>query len=281
MPPQDVAPAPGGGPCHDIRRARATSGDCRKQRAGTRSATLLRAVPPGRRHVLKGIRLGPTSLKHSARQFADAWASVRRSRALERAIRTLRHAVRAGRVSPDVCQELRVAWGNPGWTADAEFLAAVASRAPGHGPVLECGSGLTTLILGVIADEHGSNVWTLEQDHRWSRYMDGVLRRFAIRSVALWHAPLVGRGDFVWFDLGARRLPPQLARVVCDGPAVLGDALPEPIHTSWRVGVVPERQRIGIRSAEILLADGDERRCPGLRRRWEALGVATRVVRTA
>ncbi|HEY6224671.1 MAG TPA: hypothetical protein VIW26_12870, partial [Gemmatimonadales bacterium] len=169
--------------------------------------------------MLKGIRLGPTSLKHSARQFADAWASVRRSRALERAIRTLRHAVRAGRVSPDVCQELRVAWGNPGWTADAEFLAAVASRAPGHGPVLECGSGLTTLILGVIADEHGSNVWTLEQDHRWSRYMDGVLRRFAIRSVALWHAPLVGRGDFVWFDLGPRVT--QHRRPVADDPSEL------------------------------------------------------------
>lgn len=226
--------------------------------------------------------LVPTSLKQPVRQFVEAWDSALRSRALERGVRALRRAVRARAVTPALCHRLREAWGNQAFTADAEFLAVIASRAlAGPGPVLECGSGLSTVVLGVIADEWGSMVWSLEQDQRWYQFVRGMLLRFNVRGVTLWHAPLVERGDFVWFDLGARGLPPAFGDVVCDGPAVLPGEWPEPWHMGWRVGVVPELQRLGIRFGEIVLDDADDPRCPELRRRWSSLGVTTRVLPSA
>lgn len=279
MPLQDVASAPDRGPCHDMRRAGAT-------RSAGPLALVLRPLANrlcGRSDVLESIRLMvPTALKQPVRQLVAAWDSARRSRALERATHALRRAVRAGGVSPALCHELRAAWGNPAWTADAEFLAAIASRAlAGRGPVLECGSGLSTLVLGVIADECRRTVWSLEQDREWYRFMCGVLQRFAVRGVTLWHAPLVARGEFVWFDLGTHRLPPVFGDVVCDGPAVLPQEWPDPLHTGWRAGVVPELQRRGIRFGQIVLDDANDPRCPDLCRRWNSLGVATRVVPTA
>jgi len=224
----------------------------------------------------------PPSLKAPVRRLLNAWNAPRRSHALKRVTRELRRAVQAGAVSPALCHDLRAVWGNPAWTADAEYLACIAARAlERRGPVLECGSGLSTLVLGVIADESGTNAWSLEQDGRWHRFMSAVLDRLGIRRVALWHAPLVTCGDLVWFDLGARRLPATLMHVFCDGPSVLPQDWPEPFHGGWRAGVVPELQRCGVRFAEIVLDDADDPRCSALRRRWNALGVATRIVRTA
>lgn len=244
-------------------------------------AFIMRLDPP--MELLEHLRpLVPRAVKAPVREILESWDAWQRSRALARAIAALRREVQNGAVSPDLWPELRAAWGNTAYTADAAYLAEIADRALARrGPVLECGSGLSTVVLGVIADHHGTGVWSLEQDREWQRVMSGHLVRLAIRHVAIWHTPLQQRDDYAWYQLAGRDLPHAFLHVCCDGPAVFPRDWPAPVHASWRGGVVPELTRLGIGFDEIVLDDADDPRCEALCGRWNALGVATRIVSTA
>src|SRR2546429_1908774 len=134
--------------------------------------------------------------------------------------------------------ELRAAWDNEGFTADIDYLAEVA-RYAAHtpGPVLECGSGLTTLLLGALAGRRGVEVWALEHDPQWRRRVAAALRDHVAGQVYLWLSPLSDYGAFAWYAAPLPLMPEQFRIVVCDGPpdgtrggrvgllAVMGDRL--------------------------------------------------------
>ena len=72
----------------------------------------------------------------------------------------------------DLLGELRNAWGNSGYTADLSFLMAVCQRVISmKGPVLECGSGLTTILLGILVGRNGGAVWTIAHDVTWYKHI--------------------------------------------------------------------------------------------------------------
>src|SRR6266566_2003459 len=96
--------------------------------------------------------------------------------------------------------ELRSAWDNEGFTADLDYLAEVARLAAATpGPVLECGSGLTTLLLGALAGRRGVEVWSLEHDADWRRRVSVALREHITDQVYLWLSPLTDYGEFDWY----------------------------------------------------------------------------------
>ena len=114
---------------------------------------------------------------------------------------------------------LRSGWGNEGFTADLYYLEEVARRAATTaGPVLECGSGLTTLVLGILAGRRGVETWSLEQDPVWFAPVAKALRRYRVFGVRLRLAPLRDYGDFLWYDPPFAEMPATFGLVVCDGP---------------------------------------------------------------
>lgn len=126
----------------------------------------------------------------------------------------------AGEVEPprSVLIELAAAWGGS-WPAGHELLAAVAYHAARvDGPILECGSGLTTTVLAVFAARTGKLVWTLEHLPHWGEQTRRVLARLGCDSVVLHVAPLRDYGSFDWYDPRRDVLPKDFALVVCDGP---------------------------------------------------------------
>jgi hypothetical protein len=155
----------------------------------------------------------------------------------------------------------------------------VALRArTGAGPFLDCGSGLSTVIAGVLAGVRGIRVWSLEQDEDWYRTMTVTLSTLRVENVTLWHAPLRSYGDFVWYDLLGRELPAGFSAVFCDGPSV-SHRLWSPEQTqNWRSGIVPVLRSHGIEFGEIVLDDMEDSRLPRLMARWQAEGLETRVV---
>lgn len=168
---------------------------------------------------------------------------------------------------------LRNAWDDSGWSADAEFLFYGARMVRRHGgAVLDCGSGLSTLVFATLTAPSGGTVYSLEQDPAWHRHMTRVLSALGIRNVALWLAPLRPAGSCVWYDLGARELPALFGLVSVDGPAVLRQEHPD-FYEGWRGGVVPALQARAIRFAALALDDAEDKRCPALLARWQALGV--------
>jgi hypothetical protein len=223
----------------------------------------------------------PVSIRRPVRLLLDTIDERRRARELTRGVAALRDPARTGRIASSLIADLHAAWGNIAWSADAFFVTEIANRTlASRGPFLDCGSGLSTIVAGVIAEERGSRVWSFEQDHAWYEHVRSVLIAYEILSVDLRHAPLHLQGEFAWFDIDPRQLPTRFTHVYCDGPSVLSDEWPEPQYSNWRGGVVPILESFGIGFDEILLDDAEDTRCPMLREGWALLGIQTEIVST-
>ena len=114
-----------------------------------------------------------------------------------------------------------VEWWPSDWAAGPGFLATLlAALAEGDGPVLECGSGLTTLVAATATAGSGRDLWVLEHDPYWFGLVDGLCARRGLGHVRRWRTPLVDVGGADWYDLDRVRdpLPDRFGLVVCDGP---------------------------------------------------------------
>ena len=119
----------------------------------------------------------------------------------------------------DVISNLIQGWDNVGWSALEEYLVACLRHARAcRGPILECGSGLTTVLIGATAGVSGNTLWTLEHDPAWEEKVDGCLKRFHIGSVRLHVGPIRDYSDFSWYDPPLERMPDGFSLVICDGP---------------------------------------------------------------
>lgn len=144
---------------------------------------------------------------------------VRRRVVLDRTIGQLKRLESVRHADSGLIERLSYGWGNESWAAKPGYLAAVASEAGrSEGPILECGSGLTTLILGVEAMLRGVRVLSLEHHEAWIAQVSSSLARYRLDRVELLPAPLGEFSDFDWYEAPLARLPGSFALVVCDGP---------------------------------------------------------------
>jgi len=186
-------------------------------------------------------------------QFQVALRRRRHRRSLDEALAALagdrngaRHYARAA-----------AAWGNPLFAPDLDYLLGVATAATHtSGAILECGSGLTTLVLATIAP---GRVVSLEHNVVWLWQMRLELRRLGLRrSVRLLHAPLEEHEGFRWYRRPAGT--DRFDMVVCDGP---------PAHRASRYGLLPVmRDRLN-EGALILLDDVARTDEAEIVRRWQ------------
>ncbi len=181
------------------------------------------------------------------------------------------HAWRAGAAPPDDALLLaaRTAWGNAGFAARTPFLAAaIAEVAQTDGAVLECGSGLSTILLAAMARSRGLRYVALEHDPAWHARVRWALRLCGLPGSAVRLTPLRTFEGFAWYDLRRVPLPRWVSVVLCDGP-------PGTI-TGGRYGLLPRlRGRLRHRS-RIVLDDADRPAEQAIVARWEAeFGVRT------
>jgi predicted O-methyltransferase YrrM len=159
--------------------------------------------------------------------------------------------------------DLVYGWGNEGWSALDDYLkACIEAAMTSPGPILECGSGLSTLLLGVVAEQRGFRIYSLEHSADWASRLQKVLHDLRVGSVTLCLAPIRDYGEFSWYEAPRESLPASFEVVICDGP---------PRYTpGGRYGLLPVmRDRIS-RGALILLDDAgrpDER---AIAKRWSA-----------
>jgi hypothetical protein len=190
-----------------------------------------------------------------------AWRAVVRTAkrpVLAMLLFNLRRLSLEGLADPRRVDRLFWAWGNPN-AASAEYLVAVAKAAAASpGPILECGSGLTTVILGAVARRTGRTVVTLEHSTWWARHV-GWSVRTAGGSVDYRRTPLRDFGEFDWYDSGP--LPDGISLVVCDGP-------PATSH-GGRYGLLPLSATHLAAGADIYLDDFDRESERAVAARWE------------
>jgi len=188
-----------------------------------------------------------------------------------RAVRQLRLGA-----TPDagLLGRLRSAWGNGGFAADVEYLLKMAAEVEHSvGPVLECGTGVSTLIAALLAARRGRDVWCLEQNPDWFGRMRRILIDYRIYNVRLLHAPLRSYGDdYAWYDVAPLQLPASFDLAICDGPFI--DRHWGAAFEQWRYGLLPVLQAAGVRLGKVLLDDANEPRAQAVFERWEREGRA-------
>ena len=153
--------------------------------------------------------------------------------------------------SRELIEQLRTGWGNEGWSGRPAYLEEVVKWAAiTPGPILECGSGLTTILLGLYAARRGIPVWTLEHAFDWHKRMLNALTTCHISGVELALTPLRDYETFSWYSPPLTRMPAHFNLVVCDGP---------PERTTWgkRHGLLPVMDKHLAANCVVILDDYD------------------------
>jgi hypothetical protein len=155
-----------------------------------------------------------------------------------------------------LCEQACDLWPSD-WVASPELLSRTARLAAREfGATLEAGSGLSTLVLGAVAETTGASIHSLEHDEDWFRVMTELT--LGSQRVHLHRVPIVQYEEYDWYEVPAK-LPDRFGLVLCDGP---------PSGTrGGRVGLVELRNRIS--GATVLL---DDTHRPGEQRVLEAWG---------
>jgi hypothetical protein len=157
---------------------------------------------------------------------------------------------------------LLMAWGNIGYSASARYLQHVERVfRESHNAVLECGSGATTVLLGLLAEQGNRYVWTFEHNREWFMHMREVVKRLKLKRVMLFYAPLECYGEYEWYRVPEVPLPRDFGMVICDGP-------PGMIR-GGRYGFFPVMGHLLNADCRILLDDTHRPKERELIRRWE------------
>jgi hypothetical protein len=126
---------------------------------------------------------------------------------LDAAFRKLQEGV----IRPEVWEVISERSGNP-WAAPAALMPYAWEMAKAaNGAVLETGSGITTVIMGMT----GAKVHALEHSLFYYRKTKAMLERYGLDNVKLHYAPL--REETDWYTVPAS-LPLSFDLLVCDGP---------------------------------------------------------------
>jgi len=165
--------------------------------------------------------------------------------------------------SRELLTKVRLGWDNQGWDAKLDYLEEILRRALAtEGPVLECGSGLTTVLLGLVAGRRGVETWALEHHEGWHRRVSKTIGDYKVPGVHHCYSPLRDYGEFNWYDPPLAEMPREFSLVICDGP-------PDLAH-GGRYGLLPvlgDRLKSG---TVILFDDAREPGQPEVLQRWTA-----------
>lgn len=169
-----------------------------------------------------------------------------RDRLLHQALHTIRKHDAYVPLSDTTVRQLVRGWGNQ-WALQEELITELWHQAwLTRGPVLECGSGLSTLLLGIAAEQQKFDVYSLEHDEGWYWRMFTLLHQLGLTRVTLVYAPLQTFERYDWYGPHTD-LPAGLSLVLCDGPP---EATP-----GGRYGLIPQIHTLLAPDAMILLDD--------------------------
>jgi predicted O-methyltransferase YrrM len=154
----------------------------------------------------------PASLRESVRRRHRGFVF---SRAMDKFVKNPSAALES---EDRLLQDLIYGWGSD-WSALDEYLRECLRHAlVCEGPILECGSGLTTVLVGAIAKKRKLTMWSLEHLPEWGQRVTNYTRKFGIDSINVSVKGLRTYPEFAWYDPPLDSMPDTFALVICDGP---------------------------------------------------------------
>lgn len=142
-----------------------------------------------------------------------------------------------------------------GWAGSPDFLLAAARCARGATTIVECSSGVSTVVLARAVEMNGiGHVYSLEHDLIYAEKTRKELERHKLDKFAtVIHAPLVTHKindkNWLWYDLGRLSIP-SIDLLVIDGP-------PMNIQSEARYPAIPLLAEYLSKGALVILDDAD------------------------
>lgn len=130
-------------------------------------------------------------------------------------------AVRHGTEGQEEYRAFAEKWDNYPWSAGDGLLSAwIALVRETQGPILECGSGLSTLL--AAAANPNVEVWALEHDAEWAARVRGAADEHGLSNLTVVCTPI----EDSWYVVPAS-IPKRYSLILVDGPPllVLGECL--------------------------------------------------------
>lgn len=157
----------------------------------------------------------------------------------------------------DILQRLVYLWGNEGWSGLSEYLMACLQHTDKSGGyVLECGSGLSTILMGIIGKPKGVKIISLENSAKWRKRTGWYLHHFNLNNVSILYSPIADKGNYQWYNIEGHSLPEKISLVILDGPP--GDI------KGGRTGFFPECKNLVVRDTVILVDDVERKEEMGM-----------------
>ncbi len=191
--------------------------------------------------------LVPLSVRKVFRKGHRRWV-------LRRGLKRFQQQAGSGVVPAAELGGLIYGWGNEGWSASTIFAEACCREAQAaRGPILECGSGLSTLLMGIMTQQKRTPLHALEHSQSWAQKIRVELRQLGLNHVTVHDAPLRSYGEYSWYDLERCGVSQQsFALAVCDGPP--GDT------PGGRYGLLPQVSP-QLEDGSVILMDDLNRPC--------------------
>lgn len=156
---------------------------------------------------------------------------------------------------------LALAWRCSHGQKNPKYLRRISRLAhETRGPIMECGSGLTTLLLGLLCEKTGKQVYTLEHREDAIEFMSLWLKRFHITNITIQHAPLMSYADYHWYNIDKDELPDNFSLVICEA---LGHPAPRSHY-----GLLPVMGDRLAMDCRVILADTLREKDPTVLREW-------------
>ncbi len=198
----------------------------------------------------------PAPLKRAAR---DMQSQLRLRRAIER----IANLPSGELPTAEMLIDLQNGWANDGFAARIDLLLEVAKQAATTaGPIMECGSGITTILMGLLAGRRGVKTYAFEHIDEWRIRVLKAITQFRIPNVEILHTPLCQYEGFEWYDAPLTDLPAKFSFALCDGPP--GETL------GGRYGLLPVMRDRLAANAVVILDDTEREGELEVLRRWQS-----------
>jgi hypothetical protein len=115
-------------------------------------------------------------------------------------------------------KKLIYSWGNAGWSAKQEYIKSLIQHTNNTANLIfECGSGLSTLLIGAIVKKRNLKMISLEHNTNWAKKVQSQIKKYKLTNNELLLRPLINYGDFDWYDINDVAIA-EIGLCICDAP---------------------------------------------------------------
>jgi len=135
------------------------------------------------------------------------------------ALQEYKNEINANRIpSEKLIKKLVYAWGNQGFSAQINYIQTCIDKTlKSEGLIFECGSGLSTILLGLIAKKQNRKMISFEHIDFWAKRIQKELDKNQMDNNIIYSRELKDYGSYAWYNIDGIKCE-TIGLCICDAP---------------------------------------------------------------